>query len=92
MLNETEISHQNINDISGLREIAQNFEPITFLRYLTGSMKYNGEKWMTITVYFYTAFYRLYIRFVPMPKIEKGMGVQVIRLQMERHILNLHVV
>lgn len=44
MLNETEISHQNINDISGLREIAQNFEPITFLRYLTGSMKYNGEK------------------------------------------------
>lgn len=39
-------------------------------------MRYNGEKWMTITVYFYTAYYRLCIRFVPMPKIEKNMGIR----------------
>lgn len=39
-------------------------------------MKYNGEKWMTITVYFYTVYYRLRIRFVPMPKIEKSMGIR----------------
>lgn len=52
-------------------------------------MRYNGEKWMTITVYFYTAFYRLYIRFVPMPKIEKGMGIRGEETVAEENVENI---
>lgn len=39
-------------------------------------MRYNGEKWMTITVYFYTAFYRLCLLVLPMTYMEKMMGIR----------------
>lgn len=39
-------------------------------------MKYNGEKWMTITVYFYVAYYRMCISLLPMSRVEKMMGVR----------------
>ena len=46
------------------------------IRRVIDFMKYNGEKWMTITVYFYVAYYRLCILFLPMTRIEKMMGIR----------------
>ena len=39
-------------------------------------MRYNGEKWMTITVYLYVAYYRLCLLLLPMTRIEKMMGIR----------------
>ncbi len=46
------------------------------IRRVIDFMRYNGEKWMTITVYFYVAYYRLCILLVPMSRIEKMMGIR----------------
>lgn len=46
------------------------------IKRLIDFMRYNGEKWMTITVYFYVAYYRLCLLFVPMSRIEKMIGVK----------------
>lgn len=46
------------------------------IRRVIDFMKYNGEKWMTITVYIYVAYYRLCILLLPMAKIEKMMGIR----------------
>ena len=46
------------------------------IRRVIDFMRYNGEKWMTITVYLYVAYYRLCLLFVPMPRIEKMIGVR----------------
>ena len=46
------------------------------IKRLIDFMRYNGEKWMTITVYFYVAYYRLCLLFVPMSRIEKMIGVR----------------
>lgn len=46
------------------------------IRRVIDFMKYNGEKWMTITVYFYVAYYRLCILLLPMTRIEKMMGIR----------------
>lgn len=46
------------------------------LRRLINFMRYNGEKWMTIKVYLYVAYYRLCLLFVPMSRIETMIGVR----------------
>lgn len=46
------------------------------IRRVIDFMKYNGEKWMTITVYFYVAYYRLCILLLPMTRIEKMLGIR----------------
>lgn len=46
------------------------------IRSIIDFLRYNHEKWMTITVYLYSAYYRMCIRFVPMPKLEKRMGIR----------------
>ena len=45
------------------------------IRRVIDFLRYNGEKWMTITVYLYVAYYRLCLLLVPMPRIEKMIGV-----------------
>lgn len=46
------------------------------IRRIINFMRYNGEKWTTISVYFYVLYYRLCLLFVPMERIEKMMGVR----------------
>ena len=46
------------------------------IRRVIDFIKYNGEKWMTITVYFYVAYYRLCILLLPMTRIEKMLGIR----------------
>lgn len=54
-------------------------------------MRYNGEKWMTITVYFYVAYYRLCILLLPMKRIEKMMGVRGEESSVEESNENLRI-
>ena len=49
---------------------------ISMLKRIIDFFRYNGEKWMTISVYIYAAYYRMCILFVPMPKLEKRMGIR----------------
>ena len=51
--------------------------------------RYNGEKWMTITVYLYVAFYRLCILLVPMSRIEKMMGIRGEESTAEENVENM---
>lgn len=46
------------------------------IKRLINFLRYNGEKWMTITVYFYVAYYRLCLLLLPMTRIEKLMGIR----------------
>lgn len=46
------------------------------IRRVIDFLRYNGEKWMTITVYAYVAYYRLCILLLPMTRIEKMMGIR----------------
>ncbi len=46
------------------------------IRRIIDFLRYNHEKWMTISIYIYSAYYRMCIRFIPMPKLEKRMGIR----------------
>lgn len=59
------------------------------IRRVIDFMRYNGEKWMTITVYFYVAYYRLCLLFVPMPRIEKMIGVRGAESEAEETLENI---
>ena len=59
------------------------------IRRLIDFMRYNGEKWMTITVYLYVAYYRLCLLFVPMPRIETMIGVRGEESDAEETLENL---
>lgn len=59
------------------------------IRRVIDFMRYNGEKWMTITVYFYVAYYRLCLLLVPMPRIEKMIGVRGAESEVEETLENL---
>lgn len=41
---------------------------------LINYLRYNNEKWITVQIYFYAAFYRMCILAVPMQRIEKMLG------------------
>lgn len=56
---------------------------------LINFIRYNGEKWMTITVYLYVAYYRLCLLLVPMPRIETMIGVRGEESQAEETLENL---
>ena len=49
---------------------------VNLIRSVIDFFRYNHEKWMTISVYIYSAYYRMCIRFVPMPKLENRMGIR----------------
>lgn len=49
---------------------------MNIIRSTIDFVKLNHEKGMTIKAYFYSAYYRIIIKFVPMNKIEKIMGVR----------------
>ena len=59
------------------------------IRRVIDFMRYNGEKWMTITVYFYVAYYRLCLLLVPMPRIEKMIGVRGAESEAEETLENI---
>lgn len=59
------------------------------IRRVIDFMRYNGEKWMTITVYLYVAYYRLCLLFVPMPRIEKMIGVRGAESEAEETLENI---
>lgn len=61
------------------------------LKRFINFIRYNGEKWMTISVYFYTAFYRACILFLPKPKLEKMMGVRGQESTEEETVANLRM-
>ena len=46
------------------------------IRRIINFLRYNHEKRMTISVYLYAAYYRICILFIPMPKLEKQMGIR----------------
>lgn len=52
-------------------------------------MKYNGEKGMTISVYYYTAYYRLCLLVLKMTQMEKMMGIRGEESVMEETAENL---
>lgn len=45
-----------------------------FVKRIVDYIKYNGEKWMTIQVYLYAAFYRWCILMIPKQRLELMMG------------------
>ena len=49
---------------------------MNIIRSTIDFVKLNHEKGMTIKAYFYSAYYRIIIKFVPMNRIEKIMGVR----------------
>ena len=59
------------------------------IRRVIDFMRYNGEKWMTITVYLYVAYYRLCLLLVPMPRIEKMIGVRGAESEAEETLENI---
>lgn len=59
------------------------------MRRLIDFWRYNGEKWMTITVYLYVAYYRLCLLFVPMSRIEKMIGTRGEESEVEESPENL---
>ena len=56
---------------------------IKMLKRVIGFLKYNGEKWMTITVYIYAAYYRMCMLFIPKPRLEKKMGIRGVESEAE---------
>ena len=59
------------------------------IRRVIDFLRYNGEKWMTITVYLYVAYYRLCLLLVPMSRIETMIGVRGEESDAEETLENL---